>query len=321
MGWKEQGKESQQDPYFDLQTPITADKTLIAIWQDPVQKINDGDPVEEQFIKVTFLKGAHGTLKDGQTENLEKVTYKVAKGMKLEDAKGIVPEIAPAKYYKAKDANNGWDKELNLTLEEGQTEKIFTSQYEPKANVIPVDPQVTDEKQIQKEKPEGMVLVTFKVDPDKAFMLGATKFYVKKDQMVNIEKPLVRRLELANGERNDYVFKGWDLTKLNNEWKFTEDTTIDDGTKVKPTITIILPSAGDPEVSVESMTEGATAYLEVSRKGKTPVTIEAVKDEEYNVYYFIIPDDLGEKLNKRDKIKVYAELKGLRSETREYRVK
>ena len=319
MGWKEKETDAT---YFDFTTPITADKTLIAIWQDSVQKIGENATVEDQFIKVTFQEGAHGKLKLADAEQEKPVIYKVAKGLRFEEAKGlVVPEIAPAKYYKAKADNNGWDKELNLTLATGETEKIFTAQYEPVANVIPVDPQVTDDQQIKKEKPEGMVLVTFKVDPEKAFMLGATKFYVKKDQVVNIEKPLVRRLELANGKPNNYVFKGWDLTQLNNEWKFTKDTTIDDGSKVKPTITIILPSAGDPEVSVESMTEGATAYLEVSRKGKTPVTIEAVKDEEYNVYYFIIPDDLGEKLNKRDKIKVYAELDGLRSETREYRVK
>ena len=317
MGWKE--KESDTS-YFDFKTPITADKTLMAIWQDQVQKINDTDPVEEQFIKVIFQEGAHGKLKLADAEQEKPVIYKVAKGLSFEDAKGIiVPKIAPAKYYKAKEENQGWDKALDLTLEANQTEKVFTAQYEPKADVIPVDPQVTDDQQIKKEKPEGMVLVTFKVDPEKAFMLGATKFYVKKDQVVNIEKPLVRRLELANGEPNNYVFKGWDLTQLNNEWKFTKDTTIDDGSKVKPTITIILPSAGDPEVSVESMTEGATAYLEVSRKGKDPVTIKADQDE-YGIYYFDIAPELGQ-LKKRDRIKVYAELDGLRSETREYRVK
>ncbi|VFB17448.1 Listeria-Bacteroides repeat domain (List_Bact_rpt) [Urinicoccus massiliensis] len=313
MGWKENVSDEN---YFNFTTPITADKTLIAIWQDSVQKIQETDPVEDQFIKVTFKQGDHGTLK-GET------VFKVAKDYTFDQAKAaglVVPEIAPAKYYKAKADNNGWDKALDLTLEANQTEKIFTALYEPKADVIPVDPQVTDEEQIKKEKPEGMVLVTFTVPEDKAFMLGATKFYVKKDQVVNIEKPLVRRLELANGEPNNYVFKGWDLTKINNVWKFTQDTTIDDGTKVKPTITIILPSAGDPEVSVESMTEGATAYLEVIRKGIDPVTIKAVKDDDYGIYYFDIAPELGQ-LKKRDRIKVYAELNGLRSETREYRVK
>ena len=324
MGWKEKDKESQQDPYFDLNSAIEENKTLIAQWQDPVQKIGENDKVEEQFIKVTFLKGEHGTLKEGKTEGIEKVTYKVAKDYDFAQAKAnglVVPGIDPAKYYKAKDANEGWDKTLDLTLEEGKTEKVFTAQYEPKANVIPVDPKVTDETQIKKEKPDGMVLVEFKVPENKAFMIGETKFYVKKNTKVDIKPPLVRRLELGNGVRNDYVFKGWNLTQLGNEWKFKEDTTIEDGAKVKPSITIVIPRAGDPEVSVDSMTKGAKAYLEVTRKGKDPVIIEAVKDDDYDMYFFDIPGALGGKLNKRDKIKVYAELDGIRSDTREYRVK
>lgn len=320
MGWKE--NESDEN-YFNFSTPITEDKTLIAIWQDPVQNINDGDTVEDQFIKVTFKQGDHGKLKIGEVEQTEPVIYKVDKKLTFDAAKekGMnLPDIVPAKYYKVKTNNAGWDKGLNLTLQNGETEKVFTAQYEPMADVIPVDPTVTDETQIQNEKPDGMVLVVFKVDEKKAYMLGDTKFYVKKDEVVNIPKPLVRRLELDNGVQNDYVFKGWDLTALNNEWKFSDDTTIDDGTKVKPTITIILPSAGDSDVIVDSMTEGATAYLEVTRSNKT-TKIKAEYDNSYGMYFFEIPDNLGGALNKRDRIKVYAELKGVISDTREYRIK
>ena len=314
MGWKEQGKEE----FFNLDTAINENKTLVAQWQDPVQNINDGDTVEDQFIKVTFKQGDHGQLKI-DNEFKKSLSYKVQKGIDIDTAikNGMtIPQIIADNYYKVVDANEGWDKELQLN---GQ-DIDFTAQYEPKADVIPVEPGKTD-KQIQKEKPEGMVLVVFKVDEKKAYMLGDTKFYVKKDEVVNIPKPLVRRLELDNGVQNDYVFKGWDLTALNNEWKFSEDTTIDDGTKVKPTITIILPSAGDSEVIVDSMTEGATASLEVIRKGKDPVTIEAVKDEDYGIYIFEIPSTLGGELKKRDRIKVYAKLNGVISDTREYRVK
>ena len=318
-GWK--FDKTSFDP---ATTPVNSDVTLVAQWEKAVQPIGENDNVDENhFIKVTFKKGAHGTLipeKDKQEQTADTVIYKVAKDYSFNDAVKhglVIPGIAPAKYYKAKDTNGGWDQAFELNKQD----ITFTAQYEPIADVIPVDPQVTDGQQIQKEKPEGMVLVDFQVDSKKAYMLGDTKFYVKKNELVNIEKPLVRRLELANGERNDYVFKGWDLTQLNNEWKFTEDTTIGDGKKVKPIITIILPSAGDPEVSVDSMTQGATAYLEVTRRGKKPVTIKAVKDDEYDMYYFIVPDGLGGKLNKRDKIKVYAELDGIRSETREYRIK
>ncbi|WP_215491958.1 InlB B-repeat-containing protein [Fenollaria sporofastidiosus] len=318
-GWKETKNASETDPLFDFKNKsIIKDLVLFAQWTNAVQEINEDDLIDtEKFIRVTFLKGDHGTLKEGQTDGIEKVIYKVAKGLSLNQAKGlIVPEIVPAKYYKAKDANNGWDQALEL----GGNDITFTAQYEPKADVIPVDPSVTDETQIQNEKPDDMVLVTFKVDPNKAFMLGDTKFYVKKDEVVNIPTPLVRRLELGNGVKNDYVFRGWDLTELNNEWKFSDDTDIGDGAKVKPTITIILPSAGDPDVSVESMTEGAIGYLEVSRSNKT-TTIKAIYDSDYKMYYFIIPDELGGKLKNRDRIKVYAELNGVRSDTREYRIK
>ena len=316
MGWKENASDEN---YFDFaNTAITADKTLIAIWQDPVQNIKDGDKVEDQFIKVTFKQGDHGTLRVGQ-ENKDSISYKVAKELTFLEAfqKGkTLPEIIADKYFKAMEENGGWDKERELNGQDIE----FTAKYQPIADVIPVDPAVTDEEQIQKEKPEGMVLVTFTVPEDKAYMLGNTKFYVKKNEVVNIETPLVRRLELGNGVLNDYVFKGWDLTQINNEWKFNADTTIGDGAKVKPTITIRIPSAGDPEVSVDNMTSGATAYIEVTRSNKT-TKIEAEYDTDYDMYFFEIPNELGGKLKKRDRIEVYAELNGIRSDTREYRVK
>ena len=317
-GWKEKGKENETT-FFDFATEITADKILVAQWTDAVQKIGENDTVEEQFIKVTFKQGDHGKLKVRQ-EYKDSISYKVAKELTFLEAfkEGkTLPEIIADKYFKAIEENGGWDKKLELDGKDID----FTAQYQPIADVIPVDPKVTDETQIKNEKPEGMVLVEFKVDENKAYMLGNTRFYVKKDKIVNIEPPLVRRLELGNGVRNDYVFKGWDLTQINNQWKFSADTTINDGTKVKPSITIRIPSAGDSEVSVDSMTEGAKAYLEVIRRGQGPVTIEAVKDDEYGMYFFDIPEALGGELNKRDRIKVYAELGGLRSDTREYRVK
>ena len=274
MGWKENESDTT---YFDFATPITADKTLIAIWQDPVQKIGENDTVEEQFIKVTFLKGDHGTLKDGQTENLEKVTYKVAKGLSFEDAKGlIVPEIAPAKYYKAKDENSGWDKELDLTLEANETEKIFTALYEPEADVIPVDPEVTDETQIKKDKPEGMVLVTFKVsDDNKFYLVGNAKYYVKKDTEVRIPTPVVLEKNI------DDVFKGWEAVTIVNEpidpnttdpnatkikWvkqSFSEDTVISDQGITELKLVIDIPKSGEKTVYIKELSNGAKGKLEV----------------------------------------------------------
>ena len=271
MGWKEKETDTS---YFDFNTPITADKTLIAIWQDPVQKINDGDTVDEQFIKVTFLKGAHGTLKEGQTEGIEKVTYKVAKDLTFDKAQqaGLeVPEIAPAKYYKAKAENSGWNQALELNKQD----ITFIAQYEPEADVIPVEPGKTD-TQIEEEEPEGMVLVTFKVsDDNKFYLVGNAKYYVKKDTEVRIPTPVVLEKNI------DDVFKGWQDVKIVNEpldpnttdpnatkiqlvkQSFSEDTVISDQGVTELKLVIDIPRPGEKIVYIKELSNGATGKLEV----------------------------------------------------------
>lgn len=323
MGWKENASDEN---YFNFSTPITADKTLIAVWQDPVQKIGENDPVEEQFIKVTFLQGAHGTLKDGQTENLKKVTYKVAKGLSFEEAKGLkVPEIIPAKYYKAKTENKGWDKELNLTLAANETEKIFTAQYEPEADVIPIDPMVIDEDQIKREKPEGMVLVTFKVDESKAYMLGATKFYVAKNKEVAIKPPLVVKTD------ETYEFKDWiidDITKKITG-TFAEDTEINSDKDGAPDIIIQIPSAGVSFVKITNLTDGATGHLVLTRDGQENEFTSTVMTLQTRVRRKIVKEEItcfdlskqGVTLQANDKISIYATKGNLKSDTREYTIR
>ncbi|MFR2891082.1 InlB B-repeat-containing protein [Peptoniphilus grossensis] len=323
MGWKEEGKENEE-AYFDLTSAINEDKTLIAIWQDPVQKIGENDTVEEQFIKVTFLKGAHGTLKEGQTDGIEKVTYKVAKDYDFDQAKlaGLeVPGIVPAKYYKEADANDGWDKALDLTLEANETEKIFTAQYEPEADVIPIDPNVTPDEKLQEDKPEGMVLVEFKVDPTKAFMTGTTKFYVKIKEPVNIETPVVHPLTLDN-QHNDYVFKGWSMETEdeNNKVSFISDTIIDDSEKGRPDIQIIRPMPDANNIIISVLTDEADGYLEITGDGIPNNTIiKASKRGRMNMFY--IKKEIGRGLRRDDEIKIYAVKDGIKSEEREYRVK
>ena len=274
MGWKE--KETDEN-YFNFNTAITGDKTLIAIWQDSVQMINDGDPVEDQFIKVTFNEGTHGKLKLTDAEQEKPVTYKVAKDYTLDQAvqSGLeIPEIAPDKYYKAVDTNNGWDNELNLTLAAGETEKVFTVQYEPIEDVIPVDPQVTDEEEIQKEKPEGMVLVEFVVDETKAYMEGITKYYVKKNIEVEVPSPIVFN------KISDNEFKGW---VFNNEvtmkikGSFSQDTVISDKVLEKPTIYIKVPTAGEDLVRIEDISADARGKLEVINNGQSKVYYDSME--------------------------------------------
>ena len=283
MGWKEKGKESQQDPYFDLKTPITADKTLIAIWQDPVQNINDTDPVEKQFIKVTFNEGQHGKLKLDKAEQTSPVTYKVAKNLSFEDAvkKGLkVPEIIPAKYYKKKDENSGWDKELEL---KGKSIE-FTAQYELIGDVIPVDKPDREDEEIKKEQPEGTVLVEYKVaNTDKAYLDGAYKFFVKKGKEVTIRSPLFVKTD------KNYDFKGWisgnsddqATDEDKNKWEqvakkageekvyikgtFVKDEIIINQNEDKPFIEIFKANAGDKYVEINELSEGAKGKLSIVR--------------------------------------------------------
>ncbi|WP_311479731.1 InlB B-repeat-containing protein [uncultured Anaerococcus sp.] len=319
MGWKEKGKENE-DSYFDFNTPITADKTLVAQWQDAVQKINDTDTVEGQFIKVTFNEGAHGKLV-GQT------TYKVAKDYTFAEAvqAGLtVPEINPAKYYKAKDENSGWDKALALN---GQ-DITFTAQYEPEADVIPVDPEETDDKKIKEEMPEGMVLVEFKVDETKAFMTGDSKFYVKANTDVEIDTPVVHKLTLENNAVNDYEFKSWDLTKgesdkwtfENGKWKFEEDTIIGEKEKDKPDIKIKELKLNASNIIIDVLTDGADGYLEISGDGiPSNTTIKSSKRGRLNVFF--IKKEIRRGLKRGDKITIYAIKDGIKSEERKYEIR
>ncbi|WP_215506625.1 InlB B-repeat-containing protein [Peptoniphilus sp. EMRHCC_23] len=327
MGWKEIKKEGEQDPFFKLDQAITEDKVLVAIWQDPVQKIKESDPVEDQFVKVIFKQGAHGQLAGGE------VTYKVAKGYDLvqAQAKGlVVPEIQPNKYYKALDANAGWDKALDLTLAQGETEKVFTAKYAPVADLIPIDPKQTDPKIIDKEKPEGMVLVQFVVDDKKAFMLAPSKFYVAPNKEVTITPPTVYNRPGAN------KFEGWQKITLDEKGllkeTYTADTSIYAIGLALTEMEIVSPEAGFDFVDVkrESLAEGVVGHLEIIRDGKK---YSAEPAQEYTntkkigkfkvkqvKFGFKIPAEVG-KLQSGDLIRHWAENDKLKSNIKEITIK
>ncbi|WP_255784621.1 InlB B-repeat-containing protein [Mediannikoviicoccus vaginalis] len=318
MGWKE--KESDKD-YFDFTTQITADKTLIAIWQDPVQKIGENDTVEEQFIKVTFLKGEHGTLKEGQNKNVEKVTYKVAKDYdfaKAVQAGLVVPGIVPDKYYKAKADNEGWDKALKLEKQNVE----FTAQYEPEADVIPIEPGTSDEE-IKKEMPEGMVLVTFVVPKEKAYMDTAYKFYVAKNKEVKIKPPVVYN------KVDNYEFREWQGRILKDGLvvdTFKDNTTIAANGVDIPNMEIQLPKAGDKIVHVIKDLKGATGKLELTINGQETVLEPKVETKtrrkgrrivKEKIVYFTLP----QAVQSGDLIKYWAEKDGIKSPVKSYMVK
>ena len=243
----------------------------MAIWQESVQKINDTDPVEEQFIKVTFKEGAHGKLTLEGKDQTSPVVYKVDKNYTMAEAMKnglVVPKAIANTYYKLIDKNDGWDKALDSPFEAGETEKIFTAQYEPIADVIPIDPAVTPDKKLQEDKPDDMVLVEFEVDENKAYMEGITKYYVKKNKVLEVPSPIV-----FNKER-DHDFKGW---VFNNEvtmkikGSFSEDTVISDKVLEKPTIHIKVPTVGVDLVKIDDLTAGARGKLEVISNGQSKV--------------------------------------------------
>lgn len=321
MGWKEKGKESE-DAYFDLTTAITEDKTLVAIWQAPVQKIGENDTIEDQFIKVTFNQGDHGNL-EVEDDTQAAFYYKVAKGLTFDQAtaKGItVPAIVPAKYYKAKTENSGWDKALALN----GANIDFTAQYAPEADVIPIDPKVTPEDKIDEDRPEGMVVVEFVVDEEKAFMSETTTFYVAKDKEVTFKAPV------AYNKVKGLEFIGWENTPLDQEGKltrtFAQDTKISAKGMATPELEIKLPNAGEVDVRILNDLKGATGKLEVVTNGQSQVidskevTVTMRRGrrrvtESYTLF------EIGRPLQSGELIRYWAEKDGIRSDMREFTIK
>lgn len=269
MGWKENVSDEN---YFNFTTLITANKTLIAIWQDPVQKIEDGATVEEQFIKVTFKQGVHGQLvpdKDKQDTTAETVTYKVAKDLSFDQAvkQGMkVPGIQPAQYFKAKTDKAGWDQALELNKQD----ITFTAQYDLVSDLIPVDTKdKTPEEieQLKQEKPEGTVVVDFKIaDPNKTLLDGTTFYYVKKGAVVTIDSPAVM------AKTKDYTFDGWKNAVFENDkftGSFNEDTTITDTVTNIVGMTVRFPVAGQNRMDVLAIPKDETGKLQVIRGGNT----------------------------------------------------
>lgn len=254
-GWKEKDKEKESDPDYDFNTEIIADKTLVAIWENAVQKIDENDTVGEQFIKVIFREGNRGKLTIKDTEQTKPVAYKVGKDLSFADAVKygmLVPDIKPNEYYKAQQANEGWDKPLELN----KTDITFIAAYEIESNVIPIKPGKTD-KQIKDQTPDDMIVVDFKVDDNRAYLLGTDKFYVKRNQLVNIKAPLVVKTDIT------YNFKVWDLNTEdeNNQVSFATDTTIREAKEEKPDIEIRTTSVGLNFVELRELTDGARGHL------------------------------------------------------------
>ena len=143
------------------------------------------------------------------------------------------------------------------------------------------------------------------------------RFYVKADTRVDIPTPVVHPLTLDNDEPNDYEFKGWAWEKdKDGEYNFIfkEDTDIDDGQLYKPIISLRNPRPNAKIVYVSEISEDATAYIEVIRGSNEPIVIEATEEDGFIL--FKVPDELGGKLKRRDKIRAYCVLENVKSDIR-----
>ena len=208
-----------------------------------------------------------------------------------------------------------------MTLTTGETEKIFTALYEPQADAIPVDPQVTDGDKIKEEKPEGMVLVEFVVPADKAYMDTSSKFYVAKDKEVKIKPPVVYN------KVDTYEFTHWQKRTLQEGIlveTFKEDTTIPSNGVEIPNMEIKFPNPGDQFVDVIGELNGATGKLEVDNSGnvltateKTTTTRRGRRVVTEKSVYFTLPQSV----QSGDTIKYWAEKDGIKSQIKYYIVK
>ncbi|MDU7114858.1 MAG: hypothetical protein E6315_04510, partial [Peptoniphilus harei] len=198
----------------------------------------------------------------------------------------------------------GWDKALELSGENID----FTAIYEPIADVIPIDPEVTPDDKLQEDKPEDMVLVEFVVDEDKAYMDGTTKYYVAKNKEVEVPSPMV-----FNKNKNDH-FKGWrfnDEITMEIKGSFAEDTKISDKLLEKPNIHIMVPTFGINLIKIEQITDGAEGKLEVISDERTEIyesksiTIKVRRGRRF-VDQEIQGFQLKEALEKGDVIKFWA---------------
>ena len=131
-----------------------------------------------------------------------------------------------------------------------------------------MDPEVTPDDELQEHKPEGMVLVTFKVDENEAYMDGITKYYVAKNKVVDVPSPLVFN------KNENYHFNGWlfnDEVAMKIRGSFTKDTVISDKLLKRPEIHIKVPTPGVDLVKIEDLTAGASGKLEVISGGQSKV--------------------------------------------------
>lgn len=168
-----------------------------------------------------------------------------------------------------------------------------------------------------------MVLVTFVVPADKAYMDTAYKFYVAKNKEVKIKPPVVYN------KVDDYEFKEWQDRTLKDGLvvdTFNDDTTISANGVDIPNMEIQLPKAEDKIVYVIKDLKGATGKLELTTNGQERVLEPKVETKtrrkgrrmvREKIVYFTLP----QAVRSGDFIRYWAEKDGIKSPVKSYMVK
>lgn len=190
------------------ESQIYKQNTVITIYVKPLDKIipakdsnNQPNAKPDGYITVTFDKGDHGEITEGQTVyyiNPKEETY-----LKEIDH----PKVEANVGYKF----DSWNFQDTYKL--NGIDLIVTARYEPLPDIIP---KTTND---DSEKPEGYITVTFSAEED-GKLTGTSVFYVNPNKAVAL-KDNAPKVTPNTG----FDFAGWD-TSIEREIKYKDKDVI-----------------------------------------------------------------------------------------------
>ncbi|MEF3318189.1 hypothetical protein, partial [Peptoniphilus grossensis] len=152
-------------------------------------KVVTENPNDQDYVKVDFAAGAHGTIAADATKE-----YWV---LKNEEVTLAAPSVTANEGWTQKTGADAWDKPLTASY---TTDTTITAQYNYNGN--DVVPQPGDDKP---NVPDNFVLVEFKAG-DHGTLSGTTKYWVNPEAgktLADVTKPTVT-------PENNWKHTGWD---------------------------------------------------------------------------------------------------------------
>ncbi len=152
------------------------------------------------YVKVTFISGANGELKEGEEPITKKVYYVNPGKVKLNEL--TKPGVKPDVGFKQKDGDDAWAI-LGATNYKGELliseDMIIDAQYAPLDDKLPKD----NPKGGENEKPDGYITITFKTT-EKGGSVEKT-VYINPNKAVALDKEAPKVNPITG-----YEFAGWD---------------------------------------------------------------------------------------------------------------